>query len=128
MNSLNIDLKPEGRSRVIAGINVKLGCTALFAVGSVALWPDSIEWWGYGVHSILLGMGAVIAPLSAIIDMVKLRRVEQTLGAYGELGTGPKGSHMADGDAMRAAGMQDAKPVSRAGFLSRLRHRLGGAS
>lgn len=128
MNSPDIELTPEGRSQAIAGINIKLGGAVLCAIGSYALWPSSIEWWGFGVHSILLGMASALSVLGALRDISKLRRAEQALAIYRELGTGPKGAHMADGDAMRAAGMQDAQVKSRSGFFSRLRARTGSAS
>lgn len=129
MNSPDIELTPEGRSQAIAGINIKLGSAVLCAIGSYALWPSSIEWWGFGVHSILLGLGAALSVLGAVRDMARLRRVEHALAVYRGLGTGPKGAHMADGDAMRAAGMQDAQAVKASGgFVSRLRARVGGAS
>ncbi len=128
MNSPEIDTSPEGRSQAIAGINIKLGGAVLCAIGSYALWPDSIEWWGFGVHSILLGMASVLSVMGAFHDMKKLRRVEQTLAAYRALGSGPKGAHMADADAMRAAGMQNPKPANTNGLLSRLRTWFGGAS
>jgi hypothetical protein len=127
MNSPQIDMTPEGRSQAIAGINIKLGGAVLCAIGSYALWPDSIEWWGLGVHSILLGMASVLSVMGAFRDMKKLRRVEQTLAAYRALGTGPKGARMADRGAMRAAGMQDAV-TKKPGGLARLRARIGGAS
>lgn len=126
MSSPDIDLNLEGRAQAILGINIKLGGAVLCVIGSYALWPDQIEWWGLGVHSILLGMAAVLSILGAIRDMKKLRRVEQALGAYQALGT-PKGASMADADAMRAAGMQDKQTTSSRGFAARLRARIGGA-
>ena len=129
MSAPDIELTPEGRSQAIAGVNVKLGGAVLCAIGSYALWPSSIEWWGFGVHSILLGLGAGLSVLGAVRDMATLRRVEQALAIYRALGTGPKGAHMADGDAMRAAGMQDAQAVKTSGGLfQRLRAPIGGAS
>lgn len=133
-NTLSHDLAldPQLRGQAIAGINVKLGCSVLFALGSYALWPSSIEWWGFATHSIVLGLGAIALLIGAFRSMAKLRRVEQALATYQALGVNPKGSHMADDAALQAAGMMDAPPSHTVSGKTSIGHRLrqlfGGAS
>ena len=128
MNSPQIDMTSEGRSQAIVGINLKLGGAVLCAIGSYAFWPDSIEWWGFGVHSVVLGMASAMSAIGALRDMKKLRQVEQALAAYHALGSGPKGAQIADADAMRLAGMQDQQNGAKPSLFMRLRTRIRGAS
>lgn len=101
-------LDPELRAQAVAGINVKLGVSALCAVGSYVFWPSSIEWWGFATHSICLGGMSVALFIGAVRAMARLHRIDQTLAAYQELGAGPKGARLADEDELIAAGMVDA--------------------
>lgn len=124
----NLGLNPSLRTHAIASINVKLGVSALCAVGSYVFWPSSIEWWGFAVHSICLGGMSVALLIGGVRAMANLRGIEQAIAAYEALGPEPKGAHMADAEALVAAGMMDVPQTAKASKLNRLYKFFGRTS
>jgi hypothetical protein len=72
-----------------------------------AIWPQSVEWWGLGFISILLGIGAATLVVSAVTEAGALHRKESEISGYLARGGAPKPSRMATTGDLKRAGMLD---------------------
>jgi hypothetical protein len=99
-------MKPFGSSfGAIVVINMQL--LSAFAYGAIAwaVWPQTIEWWGLGIISIVLGAAAPVALLNALRGIAALRMRRRALADYMAQGGTPKSAQMASDRDLRRAGM-----------------------
>lgn len=93
------------RYRSIAAINGYLLGGAMLGVGAVMIWPDNAESWPFGLMSLLMGPGALIALTQALMEMLRFYRLECALAEFAALGGDPTGARLASTDDLRKAGM-----------------------
>ena len=77
----------------------------VFGWGAFALWPTTPEWWGLGVVSVMLGLGAAGCLASAIGAVIGRYRRDLEIHRYLSQGSGPKSAGLASKDELRRAGM-----------------------
>ena len=101
-------MKPY-RSSVTAIVGINMHLLLAFACGFTAwaIWPQTPEWWGLGVFSVILGVGAFVGTIKAIRAMASLYAKQRVIAEYMAQGGKPKSSAMASTDKMRQAGMID---------------------
>ena len=76
-------MKPfQSNFRSVASINVNLLAATGCGYIAWAVWPSSVEWWGFGVVSILLGGGAIAAAVKALGMMMALRVRDGVIADY----------------------------------------------
>lgn len=97
--------RPAPSAQPAVAVNGGFLGAIVFGWGASALWPSSPEWWGLGVVSVMLGMGAVACLGSAIGTMVGRYRREHELHRYLSQGGAPKSARLASNDDLRRAGM-----------------------
>ncbi|GAB6843729.1 hypothetical protein HNR00_003409 [Methylorubrum rhodinum] len=80
-----------------------------FACGASAwlVWPQTPEWWGFGVLSIVLDVAAVSSLVKAVRAIVRLHARERAVAEFQALGPPPKSSQMASRAALVRMGMID---------------------
>jgi hypothetical protein len=95
-------------SRLGATIAINLKSLGAFGTGwaSWSLWPQTAEWWGLSVVSIIAGMASATLAVEAIRLMMRVRQREQAIREYLALGGAPKSSDIASGDELDRAGMR----------------------
>ena len=89
----------------IVRINV---CQLLaFSCGATAwaIWPDRLDWWGFGVVSVLLGFGAFSFLIQALKSMAAVYAKAKALADYRARGGDPKSSRMASNEDLKKSGM-----------------------
>jgi len=84
----------------IVRINVNLLVATICGAGAYLIWPTSIEWWGFGFLSILLGISSFKLLVRAIALMRKLKLFSE----YSKRAQ-PKSATLANAEALRKAGM-----------------------
>jgi len=70
-------------------------------------WPTSIEWWGFGFLSIVMGLNAGILTIKAIGEMITLYSRDKTIAALMAQGAEAKADNLAGDDALKSKGMVD---------------------
>jgi hypothetical protein len=76
-------MKPfQSNFRSTAAINVNLLAATGCGFSAWAVWPSSVEWWGFGVVSILLGGAAIAAAVKAGSAMIALRAKDRAVADY----------------------------------------------
>jgi hypothetical protein len=70
-----------------------------------ALWPQTPEWWGLGVLSIMLSMATAGGLVSALKAMAGLYHRERVIADYMAQGGAPKSAQLATSEQLRRAGM-----------------------
>ena len=93
------------RFRTIAAININLLMAAGCAFIAWAIWPSRPEWWGFGLVSIIMAIGAVSGLGKALIAAAGLRAKEAAINDYVAQGGAPKAARMASHDDLKRAGM-----------------------
>lgn len=86
----------------IVRINGHLLACVICGVGAYLIWPTSIEWWGFGFLSIVLGICAFKSLVRAFRLMRKLKRFAD----YEADRAKPKSATLASAEALRKAGMK----------------------
>ena len=89
----------------ILKINGHFLFAALQGGASVLLWPSSLEWWGFGLLSVLLGLSAVASVVTALRDVAKVYAREKEVARFTAMSRAPEPSDLADQDALKSAGM-----------------------
>lgn len=100
-------MKERPSNRAIWAINMRFLQSAIGAAIAWFCWPETPEAWGFGILSILMGLGAFghfIGTIAIIRD--HLRR-DRTIADYARQGERPKGDHLATTNAQRSSGMVD---------------------
>lgn len=101
-------MKPFPSSlRSVLAINVHLLTASACGFVAWAVWPQSPEWWGFGVLSIVLAVGSVIAVGKALKEAAGLYRKAKAISDYVSQGSGPKPARMVSVDDLKRAGMLD---------------------
>lgn len=68
-------------------------------------WPSSIEWWGFGFLSIVMGLNAGILAIKAIGEMITLYLRDKTIAALMAQGAEAKADNLAANDVLKSKGM-----------------------
>lgn len=97
----------QSASATVLGVNGKLAGAAILAVAAYACWPTHPKWWGFGMMSAILALGAVTNVIQAIHLMKKLYIQDKAVAEYEKLGAEQKSAELATDDALRQAGMLD---------------------
>ena len=89
----------------VAGINVQL--FGAFACGVIAwaIWPQTLEWWGLGLISIILWCGAFSCLVTGLKLIATVHARRRALADYMAQGGTPKSAQMASNKDLRRAGM-----------------------
>jgi hypothetical protein len=95
----------QGRTSTIITVNMQLLAACLSGIIAWAIWPESPEWWGLGLLSILLWLAALSGLGNAVRAAVGLYQREKTIAEYMALGGAPKSARLASLDDLRKAGM-----------------------
>jgi hypothetical protein len=88
-------------------INGMFLMACLCGVISWVTWPSSIEWWGFGFISIVMGLNAGILTIKAIGEMITLYGRDKTIAALLAKGTDAKADNLAGDDILKSKGMVD---------------------
>ena len=98
---------PLSRTAAIWRINV-LGLTAsLIGATAWSVWPETAEWWGFGVLAILLALGALQLVVQALGTAWRLFEHERAVAVFERHGREARSSQMATLDQLKQAGMLD---------------------
>lgn len=89
----------------IVTVNVQLLLATAFGFAAWAVWPDDPKWWGFGIASVICGMGAVAGVLNALSAMTELYNKERALAEYLAQGGSPKSAELASQKRLKEAGM-----------------------
>lgn len=95
----------HGRSGAIVTVNLQLLAACLFGAIAWLIWPDTPEWWGLGLLSILFGLAALSGLGNAVRAAIGLYQKERVIADYMALGGDPKSARLASLDDLRKAGM-----------------------
>lgn len=93
------------RLGTIVTVNVQLLLASASGFSAWAMWPDDPKWWGFGVVSVICGMGAVAGLANALSAMTALYNKERALADYLAQGGSPKSAELASQKRLRDAGM-----------------------
>jgi len=99
----------QGSAGPTLEINFKLLGTSLCACFAWAVWPSTPEWWGLGLLSILMGLGAFALLIDALMAMARLYKRDKAVADYVAQGTKPKTAELASKEALQKAGMIDGR-------------------
>lgn len=98
--------KPGGKNLgAIIGINMQLLFATGFGVAAYTSWPSDPHWWGFGVVSVLFGMGSAGCVINALREMNALYRKNKALAEYMAQGGTPKTAQLASTERLEQAGM-----------------------
>lgn len=80
-----------------------------FMTGGIAwlIWPNSPEWWGLGLMSIILGAASFGSTVTALRSMAKVYSREKEVAQFTANSRAPDPSDLADTNALKKAGMID---------------------
>lgn len=101
MNALQHSFKTKLR------INGMFLMACLCGVISWVSWPSSIEWWGFGFVSIVMGLNAAILTIKAIGEIVTVYSRDKTIAALMAQGVDVKADDLAGPNDLRSKGMVD---------------------
>jgi hypothetical protein len=87
-------------------INIKLLGSSLFAMSAWHFWPQTPEWWGFGLLSICLALGSIVALIGAVKLMLQVQKREKAIREYLSQGAAPKSSELASAQTLRDKGMR----------------------
>jgi len=91
------------------GTIVKINMTLLAAVTCAfiawAVWPARLEWWGFGLMSIIIGLAAPANLARAITLMVQLYHRDKAIAAFEATNKKSDPSKLVSDEALRKAGM-----------------------
>jgi hypothetical protein len=79
----------------------------LCGVISWTIWPTSIEWWGFGIISIVMGLNTLILTIKAISEIIALYMRDKTIAALMAQGVDAKADDLAGHDHLKSKGMID---------------------
>lgn len=87
-------------------INIKLLGSSLFAISAWHLWPQTPEWWGFGLLAICLTLGSLVALIGAVKLMLQVQKREKLIREFLAQGSEPKSSELASAQVLRDKGMR----------------------
>lgn len=102
-------MRPPGKTPFGAVMAVNGKFLAAFLAGAVGwlCWPESSEWWQFGLLSAVLWLGAIGKFIEGISAIVKIYVREREIARLMALGRIDRPSELASDDALRRAGMTD---------------------
>lgn len=86
-------------------VNVQLLLASASGFAAWAVWPQDPKWWGFGVASVMCGMGAVAGVANAFSAMMEFYQKERALADYLAQGGSPKSAELASQKRLKDAGM-----------------------
>ncbi|MVA98002.1 hypothetical protein GN330_12180 [Nitratireductor sp. CAU 1489] len=89
----------------VIGINLQLLWAAAFGFIAWVSWPGSAEWWGFGVLSVMMGLGSLGALVNALNAITGLYARDKALAELMAQGGPPKSARLAGHDDLKRAGM-----------------------
>ena len=89
----------------IIEINIKLLLASSIAFIAWLIWPDSMDGWGWGYLSIMMGFSATGVFIGAVQAIIKLYTHDKVIAEYMAQGNKPKFSNLASRDDLNDAGM-----------------------
>jgi uncharacterized membrane protein YadS len=101
MNTLQHSFKAKLR------INGMFLMVCLCGVISWVSWPSSIEWWGFGFISIVMGLNTLILIIKAIGEIIALYSRDKSIAALMAQGVEVKADDLAHSDDLKSKGMID---------------------
>lgn len=97
--------QPPGN--MVLAVNLQLLVACVCGFGAWALWPQSPEWWGLGVTSVMLGMACVGGIANALRFAWTAYSKAKVIAEYRAQGADPKTAALASRERLRQAGMID---------------------
>lgn len=70
-------------------------------------WPTSVEWWGFGLISIVMGLNVPILIAKAVGEMLTLYARDKSIAALMAQGAEAKADNLATSETLRSRGMID---------------------
>ena len=70
-------------------------------------WPTSVEWWGFGFVSIVMGLNAAILNIKAIGEVIAVYSRDKTIAALMAQGVDVKADDLAGHNDLKSKGMID---------------------
>lgn len=70
-------------------------------------WPTSIEWWGFGIVSIIMGLNTIILTFKAFGEIFALYARDKSIAALMAQGSVAKADDLADPNTLKSKGMVD---------------------
>ncbi|MBN9039337.1 MAG: hypothetical protein J0H53_25010 [Rhizobiales bacterium] len=99
-------MRPHSRNiGAIIGINARLLMSCVCGIGAWAVWPTTPEWWGLGVMSVMLGLGAVGGVADALRAMSDLYQRDKAIADMMAQGGPPKSARLVTREDLKRAGM-----------------------
>lgn len=100
-------MRPPFSSRVGTVVEINRQFLIACACGFIAwrIWPDSPEWWGFGLTSILLWLACASAIVNALRRIVGAYEQARVVRDFEAMGGAPKSSELATKKKMKKAGM-----------------------
>lgn len=95
------------RAKAVLSINFRLLTACIAGFVAWALWPSTIEWWQFGLISIVCWCATAGALLIAFKEMLALHRKERVFTAFKAQGEAPKSAKLTSVEDLRKAGMID---------------------
>ena len=88
-------------------INIEFLYAAFLVWIAWLVWPETREYWGFGILSGLMGLGGFLQFITTLGHIRDHLRRDRSVRAYAAQGESPKGDRMADITVQRKAGMID---------------------
>lgn len=89
----------------IAMINLKFAYGICFGFIAWLIWPTGINYWGFGLLSIMIALSALAVTGGAIVTLIKLLAIESAIRNFSRRGRQPKSAKLAGDDDLEQAGM-----------------------
>lgn len=86
-------------------INLLLFGTAAQALIAWAIWPSSLEWWGFGLLAIVLGLSAFATLINTGRTIAKIYEREKIIARIEANSRPAEQTEFADFEALKKAGM-----------------------
>lgn len=96
-----------GSLGTVAAINGHFLLTFTCGASAWFVWPQTPEWWAFGVLSIFLTAAALSSLVKAVSAILRLHSRERAVAEFQALGQPPKSSQMASRAALVRMGMID---------------------
>ena len=98
-------MTPGREGNPAVAVNAGIIGALIFGTMSWLAWPQSAEWWGLGVISILFGAGAAGCLINALKAVYGSWQQRKTLALFMAQGGPQKAARLADTEMLKRAGM-----------------------
>lgn len=95
------------RIATAVSINTQFTVAVILGVVAWAIWPETAQWWGLGIMSVMFALASALCLKGAIAGMVRVYEHDRAIAEFAALGPEPKSSQVASRDQMKQAGMLD---------------------